>query len=109
MALKQLLGTVALGAGLGLGSAAPTWAQAEPIMNETGDVTSVQQEVQSKLGKATAAANKIEVNVDPNGVVRLTGFVESDAERSLAVQAAQGISGVTEVHEDLRVLPIYSP
>jgi osmotically-inducible protein OsmY len=109
MAWKQLVGRVALGAGLGLGVAAPAWAQAEPIMNETTDVTSVQQAVQSKLSKATSTANQIEVHVDPSGVVKLTGFVESDTERSLAVQAAQGIPGVTEVHEDLRVLPRYSP
>jgi osmotically-inducible protein OsmY len=108
MAWKQLVATAVVGAGLSLGVGVPAWAQS-PMMDATSDVTTVQQAVQKKLSQSTSGSDQIEVNVDPNGVVSLTGFVGSDAEKTLAVQAAQSIPGVTDVHEDLRVVPIYLP
>ncbi|MEO8040195.1 MAG: BON domain-containing protein [Betaproteobacteria bacterium] len=39
------------------------------------------------------------------GVVQLSGFADSDAERTRAVQLAEAVSGVKEVKNDIRLKP----
>jgi osmotically-inducible protein OsmY len=44
------------------------------------------------------------INTDvENGVVRLTGVVESDIDRDLAAELAKGVEGVTDVNNELTV------
>ena len=45
----------------------------------------------------------IDVDVE-NGIVKLTGEVDSDAERDLAVEIAKNASDVKDVESDLRVV-----
>ena len=48
--------------------------------------------------------NAFAINTDvENGIVHLTGMVESDIDRDLAGQIAEGIDGVVEVQNDLKV------
>jgi osmotically-inducible protein OsmY len=48
--------------------------------------------------------NSFAINTDvEGGVVHLSGAVESDIDRDLAIELARGISGVTEVRSDLLV------
>jgi len=48
--------------------------------------------------------NNFEINTDvEDGIVHLTGTVESDIDSDLAVQLAKGVDGVVEVHSDLVV------
>jgi osmotically-inducible protein OsmY len=50
--------------------------------------------------------NPFAINTDvENGVVLLTGSVESDIDRDLAEELAKGIEGVTEVNNELTVDP----
>lgn len=46
---------------------------------------------------------QVQVQAEPDGSVRLSGNVESWAERELAARVAQGIVGVTDVSNDLQV------
>jgi hyperosmotically inducible periplasmic protein len=39
------------------------------------------------------------------GVVQLSGFVDSEAEKSQAAQVARNVQGVETLHNDLRVKP----
>jgi len=45
---------------------------------------------------------EIDTNVD-NGIVNLSGVVESDIDRDLAIQLAKGVDGVVEVNSDLTI------
>ena len=48
--------------------------------------------------------NAFAINTDvENGMVHLTGMVESDIDRDLAGEIAEGIDGVVEVQNDLKV------
>jgi hyperosmotically inducible protein len=48
--------------------------------------------------------NAFAINTDvENGIVHLTGMVESDIDRDLAGEIAKGIDGVVEVQNDLKV------
>jgi len=47
---------------------------------------------------------KIDVDVE-NGIANISGSVDSDIERDLAVEIARGIDGIKEVHENLVVEP----
>jgi osmotically-inducible protein OsmY len=104
MALKKLVATGALAAGLGLGVAAPAWAE-QPMT----DPTAIQSQIQNKLDRVLSPDDQIEVKVDANGVVALLGDVESGGEEKVAVDAAKSTPGVTQVKDDLRVMPFYAP
>jgi osmotically-inducible protein OsmY len=104
MAWKKLVATMALGAGFGFGVAGPAWAE-EPVTTST----ETQQQIQDNLSRVRSVSDQIEVKVDPNGVVKLLGDVESSGEEKAAVDAAKSIPGVTQVKDDLRVMPIQTP
>jgi Predicted periplasmic or secreted lipoprotein len=46
---------------------------------------------------------QVTVDVEPNGVVRLSGNVDSWGERQLAAYVAKSVAGITELHNDLNV------
>ena len=53
----------------------------------------------------TPGVNVNEINVQStDGVVTLSGDVDSASAASTAVQATQGVNGVTSVHNDLTVV-----
>lgn len=47
---------------------------------------------------------KLDVEVE-NGVAHLSGTVDSDVERDLAVEIAKGVEGIRDVKEDIRIEP----
>ena len=50
--------------------------------------------------------NPFRIHVEvKNGVASLSGTVDSDVERDLAVEIAKGVEGIREVREDIRVEP----
>ncbi len=51
-----------------------------------------------------AASHEITVEVY-NGIVQLSGFVDSDNVRETAVKAAKDVNGVASVHDNLKVRP----
>jgi len=54
--------------------------------------------------------NPLKIDVDVvNGVATLSGTVDSDIERDLAVEIARGIDGIKEVKDDLKIEPQESP
>jgi hyperosmotically inducible periplasmic protein len=96
----SLLATV-LGATLALGGCAATDTQRGT--GETIDDAAVTAKV-----KAALVDNDIveagEVNVTTyRGVVQLSGFVDSNEEKTQATQAAKSVSGVKDVRNDLKV------
>jgi hyperosmotically inducible protein len=96
----SLLATI-LGASLALGGCASTDTQRGT--GETIDDAAVTAKV-----KAALVDNDIveagEVNVTTyRGVVQLSGFVDSNEEKTQATQAAKSVSGVKDVRNDLKV------
>lgn len=67
------------------------------------DDDSLENNVQATLA-STPGVNASEINVDADdGVVTLSGDVDSASAASAAVQATQGVTGVTAVHNELTV------
>jgi len=67
------------------------------------DDSALASNVQTTLA-STPGVNANEINVNANdGVVTLSGDVDSASAASAAVQATQGVSGVTAVHNELTV------
>jgi hyperosmotically inducible periplasmic protein len=68
------------------------------------DDSALTSNVQTTLAN-TPGVNANEINVQSSdGVVTLSGDVDSASAASAAVQATQGVSGVTSVHNDLTVV-----
>lgn len=67
------------------------------------DDSALANNVQSTLA-STPGVNANEINVNAtDGVVTLSGDVDSASAASAAVQATQGVTGVTAVHNELTV------
>ncbi len=100
--MKVLKPAVALCAALGLLFSAPLYG-ADPPGNEGSDLW-----IESKL-MTTYTLNEylspfdLDADVE-EGVVRLTGNVESSIERELAEQIARGVTGVKSVVNDIEVV-----
>ncbi|HEY4128355.1 MAG TPA: BON domain-containing protein [Gammaproteobacteria bacterium] len=68
------------------------------------DDAALTSNVQATLAN-TPGVNANEINVQSSeGVVTLSGDVDSASAASAAVQATQGVSGVSSVHNDLTVV-----
>jgi osmotically-inducible protein OsmY len=65
--------------------------------------TRVKAKLVDELGAADAA--NISVKTIQGGVVQLSGFAKTQKERTRAGEVARSVSGVTEVHNDLVVVP----
>jgi hyperosmotically inducible periplasmic protein len=78
-----------------------------PVFGDEGDGTAKDAWIGGKL-EAVYALNRhlsafaIDTEVE-NGIVHLTGHVESDIDRDLAGELAKGIEGVVEVDNDLQI------
>ena len=100
MKSQLLAGFVALGIAL-----APAAYAAE----KTTAKTAVEDAVLTTKIKAEYAKDKdvgammIKVDTDPKGVVTLSGSAKTKAEADKAVSIAKGVSGVTEVKNNIQV------
>lgn len=81
------------------GAAARTTADASEQMGDTWITTKVKADL---LVTEDVSGSAIDVDTK-NGVVTLTGTVESKAEADKAVSVAKGIKGVTDVKSELKV------
>lgn len=81
----------------------PAVAGATTVGTAHVDDDALENNVQSTLA-STPGVNASEINVDADdGVVTLSGDVDSASAASAAVQATQGVTGVTAVHNELTV------
>lgn len=75
-------------------------------VEEYVDGAGVTAEVKAQLAKdATTSALNINVKTMDGGVVQLSGFAKSNAEKKRAGDLARSVQGVTKVHNDLIVRP----
>ncbi|HEX2520012.1 MAG TPA: BON domain-containing protein [Castellaniella sp.] len=65
--------------------------------------TRVKAKMVDELGAADAG--NISVKTIQGGVVQLSGFAKTQKERTRAGEVARSVSGVTEVHNNLVVVP----
>lgn len=90
-----------LGAGLALGGCASTDTQRGT--GETIDDAAITTKVKAALvDNDIVEAGEVNVNTY-RGVVQLSGFVDSNEEKTQAAQAAKSVSGVKDVRNDLKV------
>jgi hyperosmotically inducible periplasmic protein len=106
MELKRKAITGAVLAALTLGGLAA--CQSDPNQQSTGeylDDATVTARVKTALIQAPdVKAHQINVETH-NGVVQLSGFVDSEDEARRAIDAADDIPGVKKVENDMRVKP----
>ena len=96
----SLLATI-LGASLALGGCASTDTQRGT--GETIDDAALTAKVKAALvDNDIVEAGEVNVNTY-RGVVQLSGFVDSNEEKTQATQAAKSVSGVKDVRNDLKV------
>lgn len=98
-----------LAAGIALAIAATSGAVAADTVSQ--DITEARQETQIWTTYALSPylrASDLKVSVD-NGKATLTGTVEEGVNKDLAKQIALGVSGVTEVDNQIVVRPDYMP
>ena len=106
MELKRKTVTAAVLAALTLGGLAA--CQSDPNQQSAGeymDDATITARVKTALIQDPAvAAHQINVETH-NGVVQLSGFVDSEDEARRAIDAADDIPGVKKVENDMRVKP----
>src|SRR5688572_1932414 len=72
----------------------------EPVQHSDATITTT---IQAKyFGDSVVKGHEIDVDTD-DGIVKLSGTVESEAARTKAAALAQGVEGVTRVENQLRV------
>lgn len=95
-------GKLALAAVLAL-SAAAVGAQSDRSAGAVIDDATITSKVKAALVK-DSNTKAADINVDTrNGVVQLSGFVDSDAARKRAEFIATGVKGVSTVHNNLQL------
>ena len=65
--------------------------------------TKVKAKIADQLGASDAA--NINVKTIQGGVVQLSGFAKTQSERTQAGEAARSVEGVTDVHNNLVIVP----
>ncbi|HEX7011401.1 MAG TPA: BON domain-containing protein [Steroidobacteraceae bacterium] len=79
---------------------------ADRTIGEATDDTVIAAKVKSQLASESGLETASDVDVEVSqGVVQLSGFVSSEDEKSEAEHIARGVSGVTDVRNDIRVQP----
>ena len=75
-------------------------------MGEAVDDTTIQAKLKTALANIQDISNAVAINTEVrHGQVLLAGFVDSDSAKSAAGKAAEGIAGVTKVHNLITVQP----
>jgi hyperosmotically inducible protein len=70
------------------------------VVDDSIITSKVKAQLANDAGLGTASAVNVEVR---GGVVQLSGFVSSDAEKQRAAQVAQSVEGVADVRNDVAV------
>jgi hyperosmotically inducible protein len=70
------------------------------VVDDTIIASKVKAQLVDEAGFGTASAINVEVR---GGVVQLSGFVSSEAEKQRAAQVAQNVDGVADVRNDVAV------
>lgn len=101
---------IALAAVLGLGVAALTGCSVASHQESVGEyvdgsvvTTRVKASIAEDLG--AGAASNINVKTIQGGIVQLSGFAKTQAEKDRAGEVARRVHGVKEVHNNLVVAP----
>jgi hyperosmotically inducible protein len=98
---KTLVALIASGAVLSMAACSPTRTQRAP--GEQVDDAALLTSVKSAL-VSNSVTEAGEINVDVNrGVVKLSGFVDSQKEKSAAADVARKVDGVESVQNDIAV------
>lgn len=80
--------------------------EGERTIGEATDDTVIAAKVKSQLARESGLETASDVDVEVSqGIVQLSGFVSSEDEKSEAEHIARGVSGVTEVRNDIQVQP----
>jgi len=96
--------TLALATALGVGACASSKTESQRNAGEFTDDAALTAKVKSAIASDVGARTAAAVNIETyRGVVQLTGFVDSQDQASRAVTAAQKVSGVKSVKNDLRL------
>ena len=99
------MGRLLIALALTMGSLAACQTTTGKTASQTMDDASVTVAVQKKL-TSERATNFTRVDVETNqGVVRLTGVVQTSEQRARAEDLAKQVSGVRRVHNNLQVQP----
>ena len=73
---------------------------------EVIDDASLTTRVKTKIAQTQGLGEALNINVDSyRGVVSLAGFVDNAEQARMAVQAARGVPGVSDVKNNLQVKP----
>lgn len=97
--MKQVLLALFAAAALALSSPAPAAKSAGDIVDDSTITASIKAALFDD--KNTHA---LQINVETyKGIVQLSGFVASEAERNEATRVTKGVSGVKEVHNDVAI------
>ncbi|HEX7114061.1 MAG TPA: BON domain-containing protein [Steroidobacter sp.] len=80
--------------------------QSDRTIGEATDDTVIAAKVKSQLASESGLETASDVDVEVSqGVVQLSGFVSSEDQKSEAEHIARGVSGVTDVRNDIQVQP----
>jgi hyperosmotically inducible periplasmic protein len=99
---------IAVAVALGVGGCAqyPDRTARSPTAGERFDDSAITARVKTALAADAGARTAANVNVETyDGVVQLSGFVESDDMADRAVDVAKGVRGVRSVKNDIRIRP----
>jgi len=103
-ASNSILTTILAAAILAGGAACAPTATRESPTEYTNDAALTARVKTALINEPGVKSTQIEVETY-RGVVSLTGFVDSDTMAGKAVTAAQRVSGVRDVKNDMRVKP----
>lgn len=103
-ATKPILTTILAAAILAGGAGCAPTATRESPTEFANDATLTARVKTALINEPGVKSTQINVETY-RGVVSLTGFVDSDAMAGKAVNAAQRVSGVREVKNDMRIKP----
>src|SRR3954467_2256873 len=104
--MRPVLVAAATAAVLALGACATSGTDGEQkaTPGQYLDDATVTAKVKTAIASDVGVKAATNVNVETSrGVVQLSGFADSDAQASQAVQAAKKVNGVRSVRNDIRV------
>jgi osmotically-inducible protein OsmY len=96
--------SIALATALGVAACASSKPENQRSAGEFTDDAAITAKVKSAIASDVGARTAAAVNIETyRGVVQLSGFVDSSDQATRAVAAAQKVSGVKSVKNDLRL------
>ena len=96
--------SIALATALGVGACASSKTENQRDAGQFTDDAAITAKVKSAIASDVGARTAAAVNIETyKGVVQLSGFVDTQDQAQRAVVAAQKVSGVKSVKNDLRL------